>query len=808
MLQKSRYLLVLDNLDSKAKSCVGDRQASKSEQIKLARFLSKLRGKQTLVIIASRNPENLEPATHNIYYLAGLDSLAASEYTMKLLDRKGIAAPAYLDNNFGDSLERLIDLLHRNPAAMTAIMPLLSRYDISTLLRSYVSGTCPFELPITQGRRSHVFRAISEALEERQKDLLVCLIHVNSFLRVDLLHFLVESVRRHRTDSIDSDVPTETQQLLQRLVDLGVVQYIEATTPRETDPSPLIFEIHPLLSLYLRNSFEKTCIDSNLTDCVKEAFIEYHHSRFDMNLVMRRQAMIGDTHLEIPNFFSAMTLATTEERFNRRSCKLRAMVEHLVSSAPVRYAFVEDYLQCLIGERAILQTEDTPELEQMVGYLDVCGFLCVSKFRWGDDESGTEWGGKFLDLGSRFEMSFEVSPGVTITVQGLLSPEVVEQVEEYGPVLRSLKSQRFDLAVRAICSLYANAALVAKRLGETEMEERFSRVYLQDALTWPAENIMESWVRDILLVRAIQRARLRGNQDVSLYEEHFSNSRTESLYLNPFAESLRDLSSDEQSTLMVSSRANEMPFAFVEGYPRALETQHVKECISAGDVLLEAGDRERAQSHFEEGLEISTKCNLTAYLLPLYWRLTSIAMQEENWSQTRALAIEGMKKKGKWGDGFIWGVDMLEDLKTAQTMAALELKLFKEAGRLAFDEWKEGVRLNLSERRWTGLLRMLTIESQSDPSSVRVDNFLLLGQLEAVLGDSDSNHSRLGRKRFRDRASFTVFLRFLMVIFGLYIRRFLLWQNSSNARGYILNRHRNAVNQEMEDYYKDGDEVD
>jgi hypothetical protein len=32
---------------------------------------------------------------------------------------------------------------------------------------------------------------------------------------------------------------------------------------------------------------------------------------------------------------------------------------------------------------------------------------------------------------------------------------------------------------------------------------------------------------------------------------------------------------------------------------------------------------------------------------------------------------------------------MTADPETAQTMAALELKLFKEAGRLALDEWEE-----------------------------------------------------------------------------------------------------------------------
>ena len=108
---------------------------------KLRRFLARLRGGQTLVLLGSRGSEDWLTAGQGpgIYPLPGLDPQAASLLVNKILDRHG--ATHWLDADIErHGLQELITLLGGYPLPLTVVLPVLASTPPTSVLGELRAG--------------------------------------------------------------------------------------------------------------------------------------------------------------------------------------------------------------------------------------------------------------------------------------------------------------------------------------------------------------------------------------------------------------------------------------------------------------------------------------------------------------------------------------------------------------------------------------------------------------------------------------------------------------------------------------------
>lgn len=143
LLRASRHLLILDNAESITASAASIPHAlDAAEQDRLKRFLSRLRGGRTLVLIGSREAEEWLTADGRVagsYRLPGLDPQASSTLVQRILVRHG--ADRYLrDPHERQALRDLMALLGGYPLALTVVVPVLATTPPSTVLAELREG--------------------------------------------------------------------------------------------------------------------------------------------------------------------------------------------------------------------------------------------------------------------------------------------------------------------------------------------------------------------------------------------------------------------------------------------------------------------------------------------------------------------------------------------------------------------------------------------------------------------------------------------------------------------------------------------
>jgi tetratricopeptide (TPR) repeat protein len=142
LLRAHRHLLVLDNAESiTATPAAIPHSLPDQEQARLRRFLARLKGGKTLVLIGSRSPEAwLAPGTFgpNVCELGGLDPQAASELVERILVRHGAVRPEAPTER--EALTELVDLLGGFPLPLEVVLPALATSRPTQVLSELRSG--------------------------------------------------------------------------------------------------------------------------------------------------------------------------------------------------------------------------------------------------------------------------------------------------------------------------------------------------------------------------------------------------------------------------------------------------------------------------------------------------------------------------------------------------------------------------------------------------------------------------------------------------------------------------------------------
>ena len=145
LLAADRHLLILDNAESITAAPASIPHSLPEEQrARLGRFLSRLRGGKTLVLIGSRGPERWLAASSfgsNVYELGGLDPQAASVLQERIISRQGGRLPDSSEER--KALDDLVDVLRGSPLALSVVLPVVAKSSPSTVLAELRRGGRP-----------------------------------------------------------------------------------------------------------------------------------------------------------------------------------------------------------------------------------------------------------------------------------------------------------------------------------------------------------------------------------------------------------------------------------------------------------------------------------------------------------------------------------------------------------------------------------------------------------------------------------------------------------------------------------------
>ena len=143
LLRARRYLLVLDNAESIAASPAAIPHSLPAEdQEELRRFLTRLRGGRTLVLLGSREAETWLSGTtfgDNVHHLSGLDEQAASVLIHRILARHG-GTVHETDPTQRVALGELRKLLGGYPLPLTVVVPELATRTPTEVLADLEGG--------------------------------------------------------------------------------------------------------------------------------------------------------------------------------------------------------------------------------------------------------------------------------------------------------------------------------------------------------------------------------------------------------------------------------------------------------------------------------------------------------------------------------------------------------------------------------------------------------------------------------------------------------------------------------------------
>jgi tetratricopeptide (TPR) repeat protein len=142
LLRADRHLLVLDNAESiTATPASIPHSLPESEQLRLRRFLSRLTGGKSLVLLGSRGPEEWlakDAFASNVYKLGGLDPQATSILLERIITRHGGRLPD--SDTERDALDELVGILGGYPLALTVVLPVVAATAPSEVLAEIKRG--------------------------------------------------------------------------------------------------------------------------------------------------------------------------------------------------------------------------------------------------------------------------------------------------------------------------------------------------------------------------------------------------------------------------------------------------------------------------------------------------------------------------------------------------------------------------------------------------------------------------------------------------------------------------------------------
>jgi tetratricopeptide (TPR) repeat protein len=342
VFHEHRYLIVWDNFESAAGiagTSVGANLPD-SDRGLLGQFLDELRGGASKVIITSRSPEDwLGPQRRFLLPLGGLDQEERWEYCNAILRDLGKSV-----NRNDPDLVGLMDLLGGHPLAMRAVLPQLEKSSAGEVLEAVRSNLASLKLDGDQDRAKlyATLAFVERSLPQELVPLLALIGMHEGFVNADYLEAMAKQVDAGWTRA-------KINTLMQALVAAGLLRDVGQAT----------YEMHPLLTSYLRFSHLKTARTDN-RDGWARPFVDVM-ARLAGTLASRQiHGQQGPFHVHGQNFHYALAEA---ERLGM-STEVLALMWSLAAFAQNRRNFTE---AARLFERLVVAEKSSRNEEREAG---------------------------------------------------------------------------------------------------------------------------------------------------------------------------------------------------------------------------------------------------------------------------------------------------------------------------------------------------------------------------------------------------------------------------------------------------------
>jgi tetratricopeptide (TPR) repeat protein len=202
VLRAERHLLILDNLESITGEQLAIRNVLPPEDREaLRRFLARLRGGRTLVLLGSRGGEKwLAPGTfeRNVYELRGLDPEAASDMAERILKTEAGAARFELAQN-DPEFAHLLKILDGFPLALQVVLRNLNEQSPAQVVQALLAGEPGLDQKGAMSKTESIVRCIEYShsnLSAEAQALLECLAPFTGVIFGPLLPKYVERLQK------------------------------------------------------------------------------------------------------------------------------------------------------------------------------------------------------------------------------------------------------------------------------------------------------------------------------------------------------------------------------------------------------------------------------------------------------------------------------------------------------------------------------------------------------------------------------------------------------------------------------------
>jgi tetratricopeptide (TPR) repeat protein len=241
LFNKNRFVIVWDNFESAA-GIAGTAVAAnltEADRQLLASFLDQLRGGATKVLITSRSTEDWLGAKRRfVLSLGGLDREERWEYCEAIV--RDFDFPV---NREDEKLVELMNLLGGHPLVMHAVLSRLERMQPAQVVAALRTNLASLSSGMDEALAAvyATLRFVEQSLPEELRPLLIPLGMHEGYADVDYMEYMAKQVDEGWTRA-------EIDQLMAALCPAGLLR----------DTGQAIYEMHPLLTSYLRSSGAKT----------------------------------------------------------------------------------------------------------------------------------------------------------------------------------------------------------------------------------------------------------------------------------------------------------------------------------------------------------------------------------------------------------------------------------------------------------------------------------------------------------------------------------------------------------------------
>ncbi len=312
-LRGERHLLLLDNLESVTGTALAiENRLSVAEQGKLRRFVERLRGGKSLVLLGSRSGvEWLIGATGAVYDLPGLDAGGERTLVDAILTRHGLLH--YRDDDSENrKLNKLIRLLDGYPLALEVVLANLTESKPSVLLTDFETGDIRIAGEFTDAdRTNNIIKCIEVShsnLSHTSQQLLLAFAPFTHKINIKYLSRYAELLKnRTSLREVDFDHLWETIQLV-----------ISSGLLTSSSQSKDYLTMQPVFSYYLRVRLSEFPVAMQVS--INEVFQDYILEIADMYDDLLHTGQNDDfllgrmlISLEYQNFLSVLTMRLEQQ---------------------------------------------------------------------------------------------------------------------------------------------------------------------------------------------------------------------------------------------------------------------------------------------------------------------------------------------------------------------------------------------------------------------------------------------------------------------------------------------------------------